>query len=530
MAKIFNVTGLCIPEKHYMVDLSSRLAAIREMVDAGDYFTINRARQYGKTTTLRALAKYLRPDYIVVSMDFQRMSSSVFESENGFCLAFAKEFIKKVQTPNRLTDSELLPFTTILEKEPEKILLFDLFGCLSELCSSLNKPVVLLIDEVDQASNNQVFLDFLSQLRACYLDREEIPAFQSVILAGVYDIRSMKKKIRPAEEHQENSPWNVAEDFRIDMSFSANDISGMLNDYEKDYHTGMNINSMSELIYDFTSGYPYLVSRLCKLMDEYIPGLNDIPDRCTAWTKEGFLSALKLLLEENNPLFDSLMNKLYDYPEMNHMVSRLLFQGESIAYNPDDVSVKDAMMFGLVKVQNSTLQIANRIFETRLYNKFLLMAKERNSEMFSEGSRSKNQFVIDGHLNLRHILERFVDTFDFLYGDSSESFVEDEGRKYFMLFLKPIINGTGNCYVEPETRNHERMDLVIDYLGEQYICELKIWHGNSYNERGENQLTRYLDYFHLKKGYMLSFNFNKKKEIGVKDIMIGDRIIVEAVV
>lgn len=29
---------------------------------------------------------------------------------------------------------------------------------------------------------------------------------------------------------------------------------------------------------------------------------------------------------------------------------------------------------------------------------------------------------------------------------------------------------------------------------------------------------------------MLSFNFNKKKEIGVKEIRIGDKILVEAVV
>jgi len=40
----------------------------------------------------------------------------------------------------------------------------------------------------------------------------------------------------------------------------------------------------------------------------------------------------------------------------------------------------------------------------------------------------------------------------------------------------------------------------------------------------------YLDYFHLKKGYMLNYNFNKKKEIGIKEIKIGDRLIVEAVV
>ncbi|MCD7814159.1 MAG: hypothetical protein LUH20_08980 [Lachnospiraceae bacterium] len=42
MAKIFNVNGVCLPEMHYMVDLTSRLEAIKKMVDAGDYFTINR--------------------------------------------------------------------------------------------------------------------------------------------------------------------------------------------------------------------------------------------------------------------------------------------------------------------------------------------------------------------------------------------------------------------------------------------------------------------------------------------------------
>ena len=60
--------------------------------------------------------------------------------------------------------------------------------------------------------------------------------------------------------------------------------------------------------------------------------------------------------------------------------------------------------------------------------------------------------------------------------------------------------------------------------------ELKIWRGNAYKERGEEQLSDYLDYYHLKKGYMLSFNFNKKKEIGVKDIVFGDKLLVEAVV
>ena len=57
MRRTFNVNGSCNPKLHYMVDLTERLAEIKEMVDAGQYFTINRARQYGKTTILAALCE-----------------------------------------------------------------------------------------------------------------------------------------------------------------------------------------------------------------------------------------------------------------------------------------------------------------------------------------------------------------------------------------------------------------------------------------------------------------------------------------
>lgn len=40
----------------------------------------------------------------------------------------------------------------------------------------------------------------------------------------------------------------------------------------------------------------------------------------------------------------------------------------------------------------------------------------------------------------------------------------------------------------------------------------------------------FVDHFHRDKGCLLSFNFDKKKEIGVKEIQVGGRTIVEAVV
>ena len=64
----------------------------------------------------------------------------------------------------------------------------------------------------------------------------------------------------------------------------------------------------------------------------------------------------------------------------------------------------------------------------------------------------------------------------------------------------------------------------------EYIIEMKIWHGDAYNTRGEKQLSDYLDYYHLKKGYMLSFNFNKNKQPGVQEILLGDKIVIEAIV
>ena len=128
------------------------------------------------------------------------------------------------------------------------------------------------------------------------------------------------------------------------------------------------------------------------------------------------------------------------------------------------------------------------------------------------------------------VLQKFVEHFADICGNNDEKFVEDYGRKFFLLYLKPIINGTGNYYLEAQTRDAKRTDVVVDYLGEQFVVELKIWHGNEYNKRGEGQLVEYLDYFHQKKGYLLSFNFNQKKEIGLKTIHVGDKIIVEAVV
>ena len=96
--KEFNTTAVCIPEKHYMVDLTERVKEIRKMVDAGKYFTINRARQYGKTTTIDALSKSLAAEYVVVSLSFEGIGEAGFKNEHAFVKAFCRRLKRETRT------------------------------------------------------------------------------------------------------------------------------------------------------------------------------------------------------------------------------------------------------------------------------------------------------------------------------------------------------------------------------------------------------------------------------------------------
>ncbi len=522
MAKRFNITGLCLPDRHYMVDISDRVAQIKKMVDDNEYFCINRGRQYGKTTTLNALKTALASDYEVYSISFEGLDDASYNTDTSLAYAlFELMEMNSMEKNNGISAPvrELVSKNVSNYEQNRSIPLNRAQMLISQINSVAAKPLVLLIDEVDQASNYVSFIRILGLLRTLYLKRETVSTFQSVILAGVYDIKNLKLKIRPEAEHQYNSPWNIATSFDVDMSFNVADVESMLSDYENDHHTGMDIQAISQWIIDYTSGYPFLVSKICKMIDEKDLG----------WNYAGLLEAVKQLLVERNTLFDDMNKKLSDFPALRDMLKDILYNGEAYRYNADDKSTELARMFNFISNDHGMVKIANRIFETRLYNAFAF-EEENKSQIVQESYIDKNQFIENGQLNVEKIIQRFIVHFQDIYGDKDEKFVETEGRKYFMFYVKPIINGVGNYYIESQTRDNLRTDMIIDYLGHQYIIEMKIWRGDSYNKRGEQQLIEYLDYYHLDKGYLMSFCFNKNKQPGVHTVHIGEREIIEGIV
>ena len=518
--KRFNTTGKCIADRHYMVRIDRQVNAAARLVEDNMYFCINRGRQYGKTTTLAFLKEHLEEQgYAVFSISFEGMSDSAYDSLETLLYESVNLMtlpLRWIGIPNLVGDSSLQLVKTV-DNCHGAISMVDFRNLVASLCS--RNRAVLIIDEVDQAGNYPTFIKFLGLLRSMYLSRDQMPTFQSVVLAGVYDIKNLKLKMRPDDQHQYNSPWNIAAPFDTDMSLHTDGIAEMLAEYKQDHQLDFEESAIAQMIYDYTSGYPFLVSRLCQIIDENNLG----------WNKEGVLKATQVILVERNTLFDDMVKKVDQFPQLRELLKDILFSGVNRTYSTDEKYIQIANMFNFVRNVNGSVVINSRLMEIRLYNLFI--GEEEGTTIYRNGLIDKNQFVRNGHLDMRHVLERFVIHFNEIYRpEKDDKFVEDNGRKIFLTYLRPIINGVGNYYCEAQTRDLTRTDIIVDYLGQQYVVELKIWRGNSYHEQGEQQLREYLDFYHLQTGYLVSFCFNKNKQVGVRDVVIDCKTIVEAVV
>ena len=499
MRKEFNTTGSCNPEWHYMVDTAKRFKAVESLIDKGKYFTINRARQYGKTTTLDTIWRKLSGRYLVVPLSFEGIDSTAYASHEAFAAMFARQMKENLLS----MDSD----DTAVEiwQNCEATSMEELSFVISKYCKEVQKPVVVTIDEVDKSLDNQLFLDFLGMLRNKYLERNRkglSSTFHSVVLAGVYDVKNLKLKIRPEAEKKYNSPWNIAADFNVDMTFHPDEIAQMLGDYENDEHTGMDIKAISEEIYKYTNGYPFLVSYICKIIDERLKSV---------WTLGNVQQAVKIIARgENVTLIDDLSKNLENNAELRDFLYSIVVNGQEYSFTMIDPMVKLANMFSYISEnKRGKATIHNLIFEEAL---FMYFGNKTMREQGIKISPYLMNYVHDGKLNMEHVVTRFRDLMREEYRESTVPFLEREGRLLFLTFLKPIINGIGFYYVEPETRDNRRMDLVVTYGQEEFIVELKIWRGDKYEQRGRDQLSEYLAVRGMDEGYLVTFDFSKDKQ------------------
>lgn len=514
--KKFNITGTCIPGKHYMVNINNKLRDIKKMVDEGDYFTINRPRQYGKTTTMFLLEKKLlkTDNYVVIRLSFEGLGDTIFRSEGKFIQSFINQLRKKTKFFN---NSKTLDFINSYEI---CYTFEDLDEFITDLIFFINKKVVLMIDEVDKSSNNQLFLNFIGLLRDKYLrSRESVDyTFNNVILAGVHDVKNLKLKIRPDAEQKYNSPWNIAVNFNVDLSFNPNEISTMLEDYAKSENVEMNIYEISKYIYYYTSGYPFLVSNICKIIDEEIlPQKNQ-----SSWNKIDVDEAVQILLKRSNTNFESLIKNLENNNELYNLVFEIVIEGVKISNNQLNPIIYMATTYGIFKHDSDLLEIHNIIYKELIYN---YMSSKIETSMSIDSFSYRDDLIKGNVLNLEKTLLKFQEFMKEQYSKKDKKFLERNGRLIFLAFIKLIINGLGYDFKEVQISEEKRLDVVITFYNQKYIIELKIWREEKYHKKGIKQLCDYLEKQNQSKGYLVIFNYKTKKQWKQDRIKINDKEI-----
>lgn len=516
MAKRFNITGTCFPDQHYMADVSEKIRQTINLVDNKEYFIINRPRQYGKTTTLYTLERVLKNtgNYVVLNTSFEGVGDLFFTDEKGFAQKLILHWADYASV-------DVPEWTEWLKSQSPKMSdLSDVSRLIREMVKKTDKRVVLLIDEVDKSSNNQLFISFLAMLRTNYLERNRFKTFHSVVLAGLHDIKSLKLKLRPDEEQKFNSPWNIAADFTVDMNLQVHEIVPMLEEYSKDRQVSLDAKSIAETLFFYTSGYPFLVSKLCKIFDETM-----LPTKAEKnWTVADVETAVSQLVNENNTNFDSLAKNLENYPQLYALAQLIVVEAETIPFNPLDPTISLGLLHGIF-AKNGGLKIHNRIYSEIIGN--YMTSRMIQQRLGSPNAMGGGIFELpNGGLDMEKLMTRFQLMMQEEYSRQDRDFLERNGRLVFLSFLKPILNGIGHTFKEPQISEERRLDIVIAYLQHKYLIELKIWRGDKAHQKGVEQLAAYLEKQGLEQGYLVIFDHSAVKSWEKKRIRkAGKRIL-----
>jgi hypothetical protein len=473
------------------------------MIELGQYFTMNRPRQFGKTTALFQLETRLRtmPDYVVFRISFEGVGDDVFRSEADF----APMFLKLLEA-DAIYGKETAIADFLREIKTTVVSLEELSDAITHLVQVAQRKVVLFIDEIDKSSNNQLFVSFLGLLRDKYLQRMRSPTFHAVVLAGVHDVKSLKLKLRPDEERKYNSPWNIAADFKVKMELQPAEIIPMLQEYARDRSVAVEVEAVAERLFYHTSGYPFLVSKLCKIFDEEL-----LPEKTEqTWTTRDVDTAARILLKDDNTNFQELLKNLRHHPDLYDLVSQLLLVEQSLSFNIHSEVIQLGLIYGIFAENNDRLVIHNRIYREMVSNYMIVNQEHQPKRPLLE--EPSTYLLSDNRFDVRRGLLKFQELMKAEYNQKDRDFLERQGRLVFLAFLKPILNGHGNAVKEPQISEEKRLDVLINYHQHQYVIELKRWYGEAAHQKGLDQLAAYLDSLSLEEGALLIFDHSSTKQ------------------
>src|SRR6056297_992466 len=520
MEKFFNTAGPVRAENNYMIDPLNRIHKdeIMTLVDKWRYFILHAPRQTGKTSSLFALQDYINNQghYKCLYVNVEPAQAARSKVEDGI-----KAIIVELASSASLYLKEEFFF--------DNLNTFISYGgytalktALSRWCQESDKPVIVLMDEIDSLIGDTL-ISVLRQLRAGYAERpHSFP--QSIILCGVRDVRDYRIfSDRDQQMITGGSAFNVKAKSLTVGDFTQEEIRTLYKEHTQE--TGQQFEEgIFELAWDYTRGQPWLVNALAnEVCYENVVGR----DRSKPITTQMFEGAKNELIIRRDTHIDQLADKLKE--ERVQRVIEPMLAGEAFDEDVFNTDVEYCKDLGLIKKTEEGYQIANSIYREVIPRELGYMTQ------LSLESIHRRQWYVDkdGKLNMMKLLTNFQQFFR----EQSESWLsrfkyeEDGPQLLLQAFLQRILHGGGLIDREyglgrKRTDLYIRWPVIKDRFKEEgkehpfpltynlddlqrIVIELKLKHNHSLEtviDEGLKQTTAYVNKTGAKEAYLIIFD------------------------
>ena len=510
MERFFNTAGPQIPDINYTIDPLSRfsLDEILTLIRQQRYFVLHAPRQTGKTSCMLALRDYLNEngDYIAVYANVEGGQASRNDVQS-----VVKSTVDTLAEQFRGIVKDDLPLN--LRNEIQSVGKDSMLTTyLRRLSESLQKPIVLFIDEIDALVGDSL-VSILRQIRSGYTDRPK--AFpQSVILCGVRDVRDYRIVLSNQDIITGGSAFNIkAESLRLD-NFSKEEIHELYMQHTRE--TGQHFDEACfPMVWEATEGQPWLVNALAH---EVTYKMKENRDRSITITPEMIYRAQERIIYRRDTHIDILIYKLQE-PRVKRVIEPILANAEV----PDEEKMKtDDIQYvtdmGLItRERGKPIRIANGIYREIIpreltWNTQQTLIQEPQWYENADGSINMEKLLLDFQQFFRQNADSWIQKFDY---------AEAGPQLLIQAFLQRIVNGGG--YIDRDYGlGRKRTDLLIrkpltDHYGgpiQRIVLELKIKRGNidTIIEKGLQQTWEYMDAVgSVDEGHLIIFDRTQEK-------------------
>jgi hypothetical protein len=490
--RYFNIAGPCNIKEHYMIDASTRLQGVEQLIDQKQYFVIHAARQSGKTTYLQDLTRRLNAGgkYYALYCSLEKVQG-IIEPERGIpsIVRQIRNKLKNTDIPHRLDfdkDADYEDFAGVLEE------------LLTRFCKLLDKPLVILFDEADCLSEGTL-ISFLRQLRSGYNDRSITPFVHSIALVGMRNIRDYKAKVRDEKESLGSaSPFNIITKTYTLQNFTKEEIIQLYRQHTGE--TGQIFEEDAiELVWEQTQGQPWLVNAIAH---EVIVEILQL-DYTKPVTAELVNQAIQTIILRRDTHIDSLLERLNEDRVRKIIEPMILGKDLSDKVESDDFQyTKD---LGLIREDNYLIKPANPIYAEVIVRR--LSSSAQRSLQNPEYPYQISRYFKNGRIDMDYLLNDF----QLFWRENSAIWIEKldypEAAPHLVLmgFLQRVINGGGEV-IREYAAGTGRIDLCIKYNNQKYPVELKIRYGDKYVEDGIEKTARYMDTLDCNEGWIMVFD------------------------